>query len=94
MGLRAGRYILAAVLILACFQKSPTAVRLQAMKLVYRYLCGTTRPGLKNERMTLHGESFMDADYSGDSVDQKSVSGFLVKLHNPSIIRGARNGIK
>ena len=71
---------MAPVLILARFQKSPTAYCHRAAKRGLRYLRGTHTFGLQYNSGSYELQTYVDADYSADRVDQKSISGYMVKL--------------
>lgn len=86
LALRSRPDILAAVLILARFQKSPTAYCHQAVKRVFRYLQGSRNLCMIYETGDMKINSFVDSDYASDTVDRKSMSGFVVKLGNATCI--------
>ena len=90
LGLRTRPDILVAVLILARFQKSPTAYCHRAAKRILRYLRGTTAFSMTytTSGTDLHG--FVDSDYAGDTVDRKSMSGYVVKLGDASVVWGCK----
>ncbi len=90
LALRSRPDILTSVLILARFQKAPTAYCHQAAKRILRYLRGTTTHGLLYESGNIKITGFVDSDYAGDVTDRKSMSGFIVKLGSASCIWGSK----
>lgn len=82
--------ILAPVLILTRFQKRPTDYCHCAVKRVLRYLRGTTTHALRYTSWTMLLDVYVDAGYAGDIVDRKSMSGFVIKLGNASVLWGSR----
>ena len=80
LALRSRPDILRAVLILAGFQKSPTACCHLAIKRVFRYLLGTSSHGIHYRSGSLVLNGFVDSDYPGDTMERKSLSGFVLKL--------------
>lgn len=68
--------ILSSVCLCARFQKDPRESNLTVVKRIFRYLKGTTNLGLiyiKSKEYKLVG--YYDADYAGDRVEIKSISG-------------------
>lgn len=90
LALRTRPDILAPVLILARFQNAPTQYCHRGAKRVLRYLRGTSDFTLcyRAGETTLH--AYVDADYAGDAVDRKSMSGWLVKVGDATFAWGAR----
>ena len=90
LALRTRPDILVAVLILARFQNAPTAYCHRGAKRVLRYLRGSSAKGMhyKSGSLDLHG--FVDSDYAGDTVDRKSMSGFIVKLGDATCVWGSK----
>ena len=82
--------ILAPVLILARFQNAPTRFCHRAAKRVLRYLRGSSDVGITYRTGSMRKQAFVDADYAGDVVDRKSMSGYLVKLGNATCIWGSK----
>ena len=80
LGLKCRPDILAPVSILSRFQKSPSNYCFQAAKRVLRYLKGTIDFELimKPGDITLY--AYVDSDYAGDTIDRKSMTGFLMKI--------------
>ena len=71
---------LAPVLILARFQTASKLYCHRAAKRILRYLRGTHTYGVKSVEGSLTLDVFVDADYAGDTLDRKSMSGFMIKL--------------
>ena len=69
-----------AVAILARFQKAPTAYCHRAAKRVLRYLRGTSGYDLRYIAGSRDLNAFVDSDYAGDTMDRKSLTGFVVKI--------------
>ena len=90
LALRTRPDILASVLILARFQKSPTAYCHRAAKRILRYLKGTLDLGIMYTCGHLEMKSFVDADFAGDTIDRKSMSGYVIKIGNASIHWGSK----
>lgn len=90
LALRTRLDILAPVLILARFQKSPTRYCHRAAKRILRYLRGSSDHGITYRAGGLQMQAFVDADYAGDVVDRKSMSGYLVKLGEATCIWGSK----
>ncbi|XP_030945775.1 uncharacterized protein LOC115970250 [Quercus lobata] len=69
----------------ACqFMSSPTSNHLQAAKRILRYLQGSIHQGLAFTPGPLTLSAYSDADWAGDPMDKKSISGILVFLgHSP-----------
>eukprot|EP00171_Calliarthron_tuberculosum_P003754 IDg3754t1 len=82
--------ILAPVLILARFQKMPTAYCHRGAKRVLRYLRGTHSYALTYLTGSIAIQAYVDADYAGDTVDRKSMSGFMVKLGDAVCLWGSK----
>lgn len=82
--------ILAAVLILARFQQSPSAYFHRGVKRVLRYFNGTAQRCImfktgRNELLV-----YVDSDYAGDTTDRKSMIGYVVKLVDGTINWGSK----
>ena len=90
LALRTRLDILAAVLILARFQTSPTAYCHRAIKRVLRYVRGTSGYGVHYNSGSTELHTYVDADYAGDTLDRKSTSGFMVKLGDATCIWGSK----
>ena len=90
LALRSRPDILVSVLILARFQNAPTAYCHRGAKRVLRYLRGSTDFGMFYSTGSLDMNSFVDSDYAGDTVDRKSMSGYLVKLGEATVMWGAK----
>lgn len=62
------------------------------LKRVVRYLKGTQRFGLEyiREENNFQLECFVDSDWGGDQSDRKSVSGFVFKLSNSTLMWATR----
>lgn len=90
LALRTRPDILAAVLILARFQSAPTQYCHRGVKRVLRYLRGTSKFALHYQAGETTLQAYVDADYAGDSMDRKSMSGFLVKAGDATFAWGAR----
>ena len=90
LALRTRPDIAVAVSILARFQKAPTQYCHRAAKRLLRYLRGTSEYGLRYVRgeRKLHG--FVDSDYAGDTVDRKSMTGFVLKLGDATVSWGCK----
>ena len=86
LALRSRPDILASALILARFQNSSTAYCYQAVKRVFRYLEGSRNLCMVYEASDMTISSFVDSDYASDTVDRKSMSGFVIKLGNATCI--------
>lgn len=80
LALRTRPDILVAVLILARFQKGPTAYCHCRAKRVLRYLKGRGDHGVLFITGSMDLAVFVDADYAEDETDRKSMSGFITKL--------------
>lgn len=78
--------ILVAVLILTRFQNTPAAHCHREAKRILRYLCGTVNIGLSCFVGEIDPLSHVDSDYAGKTVDQKSMSGYLVKVGKAMVI--------
>src|SRR3954462_8744476 len=82
--------ILINVCLCSRFQSDPKESHLSAIKIILRYLKGTTNVGLVNRRSEDYNlVGFCDADYAGDRVERKSTSGscqflgsHLISWHN------------
>ena len=72
------------------FIHNPTSTHLSAVKRILRYLLGTISHGLLYQPGSLHLAAFNDADWAGDPVDRKSVTGFIHFLGNNPIHWGAK----
>jgi len=69
-------YIVFAVSLCACFQTSPKESHLTVVKRIFRYLLGTTDPGLWYSKGSCFDLiSYCDVDYAGDKIKRKSTSG-------------------
>ena len=71
----------------------PGNVHMQAIKRVFRYLRGTSQYSLQyksNDEEESQFEIFVDADWAGDRVDRKSISGFVVMLEGGAISWGSK----
>lgn len=90
LALRTRIDLLAPVLILARFQKTPTAYCHCAVKRVLRFLRGTTNEGLLFRRGNSDLGTYVDADFAGDVVDRKSMSGYAIKVGDAVCIWGAK----
>ena len=90
LALRTRPDILAPVLILARFQKAPTAYCHRGVKRVLRYLNGTTDLVICYSASGLAMIAHVDSDYAGDTMDRKSMSGYLVKIGGAMVIWGAK----
>ena len=90
LALRTRLDILAPVLILARFQNAPTRYCHRAAKRVLRYLRGSCDVGITYRTGSLRIQAFVDADYAGDEVDRKSMSGYLVNLGSDTCIWGSK----
>lgn len=90
LALRTRLDILAPVLILARFQKSPTAYCHRGVKRILRYLRGTHNYRVRYHSGSLKIQAYVDADYAGDVVDRKSMSGFLIKLGDATCVWGSK----
>ena len=90
LALRSRPDITAAVVILARFQKAPTAYCHRATKRVLRYLQGTCGHGLVYSRGSSDLNVFVDSDYAGDTVDRKSMSGYVLKLGDACVSWGSK----
>ena len=90
LALRTRPDILAPVLILARFQSMPTAYCHQGVKRVLRYLQGTYTHGLIYRAASTAISGYVDADYAGDSIDRKSMSGYMIKLDKALCVWGAK----
>ena len=90
LALRTRPDIVVAVLILARFQNAPTAYCHRSVKRVMRYLRGTSEYGVHytSGNTDLHG--YVDSDYAGDTVDRKSMSGYLIKLGSATCLWGSK----
>ena len=86
LALRTRLDILAPVLILARFQNAPTRYCHRAAKRVLRYLRGSCDVGITYRTGSMRIRAFVDADYAGDVIDRKSMSGYLIKLGNATCI--------
>ena len=78
--------ILAPVLILARFQNAPTRYCRRAAKRVLRFLRGTSDVCITYNTGNMRMQAFADADYAGNVVDRKAMSGYLIKLGNATCI--------
>ena len=90
LALRTRLDILAPVLILARFQNAPTSYCHRGAKRVLRYLRGTSDVGITYNTRNMRIQAFVDADYAGDIVYRKSMSGYLIKLGNATCIWGSK----
>ena len=77
--------IATAVSMVARFMQKPGKQHWYAVKRIMRYLQGTSSYGLiyradegKDQRISL--EAYCDTDWAGDIGDQKSISGYVIKL--------------
>ena len=64
---------------------SPTSNHLLAVKCIFRYLQGTIHQGLAFTLGPLTFFAYSDANWAGDPMDMKSISGILVFLGNSPI---------
>lgn len=70
----------------ACqFIANPTSNHLQATKRILRYLRGSVHQGLSFTPVPLVLSAYSDADWAGDPLDKKSISGIVVFLGNSLI---------
>ncbi|CAJ2668748.1 unnamed protein product [Trifolium pratense] len=68
--------IVFAVGLCARFQTSPRESHLTAVKIIFRYLVGTTNLGLWYSKDSIFDLiAYCDADYAGDKIERKSTSG-------------------
>ena len=75
----------------ACqFMANPTSNHLQAAKQILRYLQGIVHQGLAFTPGSLVLSAYSDADWAGDPLDRKSISGILVFLGNSPITWSAK----
>ena len=75
-----------AVSLSACFCSKPTSQHLTVVKHIFRYLKGTTHYGLlfkRNGSKAIIGYS--DADWGGDTLDCKSMTGYLFQIGGTDI---------
>jgi len=66
---------------------------MQAIKHVFRYLCGTSQYSLQyqsNDDEESQFEIFVDANWAGDQVDKKLILGFVVILEGGAISWGSK----
>ena len=77
--------------ILSQFMANPSKEHWSGVKRVLRYVKGTMNMGLiyrKSSDFNLHG--FSDADWAGDEMTRKSMSGFIFKLGDSTISWGSK----
>lgn len=91
ISLRTRPHILVSTLILARFQNKPTAYCYRAAIRVLRYLQGTREHGILYKPGTVNLEVYVNDEYAGDSVDQKSLQDFISKVGNMTIYWGLGN---
>lgn len=82
LGIRTRPDKLAPVLILARFQKAPTAFCHRGAKRVLGYIRGSQNHGLLYCADGLDLHAFVDADFAADTVKRNSISRYMVKLGN------------
>lgn len=70
---------------LARFHNALTAFCPRSFKCVLRYIRGTTDYGITYLRGPMVKQSFVDFDYGGDTVDRKSMSGYIVKVREAMV---------
>lgn len=80
LGLRSQPDILASVMIIALFQKRPTAYCHFGVKRVLRYLKGTCHHPVTSRKGNTNVSLFVDSDYVGYTEDRKSMTGYVVKI--------------
>nr|GEV14318.1 hypothetical protein [Tanacetum cinerariifolium] len=69
-------YIMFAVCACACFQVTPKALHLHAVKRIFRYLKGKPNVGLWYPKdLSFNLETYSDSNYAGASLDRKSTTG-------------------
>ena len=70
------------------FQENPEAVHWKLLQRILRYLKGTEAIGLKFTSGEKIGqlEGFSDADFAEDKMERKSVTGYLFKVGNNSVV--------
>ncbi|XP_062557278.1 uncharacterized protein LOC134222150 [Armigeres subalbatus] len=70
------------------FQQQPTTEHWQALKRIVRYLQGTIKIQLnfKRDPTSKLLVGYIDADWTSDTEDRKSVSGYLFKVFGCSVI--------
>ena len=90
IGQRSRPDILVAVLILARFQNCPTAYCHRGVKRILRYLRGSTDFGITYIPGNIDMQCFVDSDHAGDTVDRKSMSGYMVKLDDALVMWGSK----
>ena len=86
-----GPDISVAVGLLSQFMTNPNKEHWNGVKRVLRYLKGTLNYGLKYE----HSENFVltgfsDADWAGDKIIRKSMSGYIFRLGESTISWGSK----
>ena len=69
---------------------NPTSNHLQATKRILRYLQGTVHQGLSFTPSPLVLSAYSDADWAGDPLDWKSISGIVVFLGHSLITWSAK----
>lgn len=79
LALRLKPDILALVIFLARFQKSPTAYCHQAAKRIIRYLRGARRMPWKYEASNVYLKAYVDSECAGDTKCKNLTSGYLIK---------------
>ena len=72
------------------FMANPTSNHLQATKRILRYLQGTVHQGLSFTPSPLVLSAYSDADWAGDPLDWKSISGIVVFLGHSLITWSAK----
>ena len=60
------------------FMHSPTSSHFSIVKRILRYLKGTLSQGLLYQASSLHLSINSDADWAGDPVDRRSMTGFIL----------------
>lgn len=90
LALRTRFYILASLLILVRFQNAPTAYCHRAIKRLLIYVRGTSKYGIIYNSGSIELNSFVDANHAGNTIDRKSMSGYIVKLGDAACISGAK----
>ncbi|CAN6726875.1 unnamed protein product [Malus baccata var. baccata] len=70
----------------ACqFMHNPMESHVLAIKMIIRYLKGTSNLGIQFRPRPIHLQSYSDADSDGDPNDRRSTSGFIIYLSSNPI---------
>ena len=73
------------------YMHSPTDSHLSAIKHILHYVKGTLNQGLLYKPSTLNLTAFCDVDWEADSVDHRSITGFVLYLNTNPIHWGTNN---